>query len=65
MRKLREQYPREYEVLYRVVILDHTISETQTWLNERAIKNQKPERYSREGVLMYMLNGAAHTHSWW
>jgi len=65
MRKLREKYPREYEVLYRIVILDHTISETQTWLNERAISNKKPERYSREGVLMYMLNGASHTFDWW
>jgi len=65
MRKLREKYPREYEVIYRIVVLDHTISQTQQWLNDRAEKHRKPERYSREAVLLYLLNGAEKTHSWW
>lgn len=65
MRKLREKHPREYEVLYRVVILDHTIAETARWLTDRAIAHGKPERYDREAVIMYLLNGAEHTSSWW
>lgn len=65
VRKLRDKYPREYEVLYRVAILDHTVNDTMRWLNDRAIRHQKPERYSREAVLLYLLNGAEKTHAWW
>jgi hypothetical protein len=65
VRKLREKYPREYEVMYRIVMLDHSVAQTQAWLNERAIRNGKPERYNREAVLLYLLNGAEKTHAWW
>ena len=42
MRRLRRVAVREYEVLYRVLVLNERLEETTTWLNERATRNSVP-----------------------
>ena len=46
MRRLRKKSIREYEVAYRVIALGEPIEGVAKWLNARAMKNGKPERYS-------------------
>lgn len=65
MRKLRERFPREYEVLYRTAILSIPIEETTQWLNTRAIRNDKPERYSVRDTYLILIVAADRTMSWW
>lgn len=64
-RKLRESYPREYEVLYRTAILKIPLDVTVEWLNERAIRNNKPERYSMRDTLLILMVAADKVQSWW
>jgi len=42
MRRLRRVAVREYEVLYRTLLLGEPLEETTTWLNERAKRNNIP-----------------------
>lgn len=42
MRKLRRASPREYEVLWRTMILGEPLEETTRWLNERAKQHSIP-----------------------
>lgn len=57
MRKLRRAAVREYEVLYRVLIVGQTFDQTSEWLNERARVNNIPlpdgrqEHYRRKDVV--------------
>lgn len=46
MRRLRKKSIREYEVAYRVIALGEHPENTAKWLNARASRNGKPERYS-------------------
>jgi hypothetical protein len=64
-RKLRERHPREYEVLYRTAILQIPLASTADWLNERAKRNQKPERYSVIDTMLILYVGADKVRSWW
>lgn len=64
MRKLREKYPREYEVLYRTAILQIPIATTTEWLNARAVKNNKPERYSSNDTRLILIVAADKVASW-
>lgn len=64
MRKLREKYPREYEVLYRTAILQIPIATTTDWLNARAIKNEKPERYSMNDTRLILIVAADRVAGW-
>jgi hypothetical protein len=63
-RKLRKQNIREFEVLYRTVVLGHSIEDTSQWLTARAIRNEKPERYSY-GATQILLFSAAHKVMTW
>lgn len=42
MRRLRRAAVREYEVLYRVLVLNEKLEETTVWLNDRALRNAIP-----------------------
>jgi hypothetical protein len=42
MRRLRKYAVREYEVLYRILILGDSIDGVMVWLNERATRNDIP-----------------------
>lgn len=64
-RKLRAKNPREYEVLYRTVVLRHSLPETAIWLTERAIRNDKPERYSALDAQILLVCAVDKTLRWW
>lgn len=64
-RKLREKHAREYEVLYRVVVLGYTVDSVVGWLNDNAARGHKPERYDREAVYLYLLVGAEKLWAWY
>jgi hypothetical protein len=63
-RKLRKAAVREYEVVYRTAILRIPFPETVDWLNERAIKNNKTDRYTEEDALMLLVCGVDKIASW-
>jgi hypothetical protein len=63
-RKLRKASPREFEVVYRTAILGIPFAETVRWLNERAERNQKPDRYTEEDALMLLVCGTDKIASW-
>jgi hypothetical protein len=63
-RKLRKTAVREYEVVYRTAILRIPFSETVAWLNERAIRNNKPDRYTEEDALMLLICGVDKVANW-
>jgi hypothetical protein len=46
MRRLRKRSIREYEVAYRVIVLGEHVGDTTKWLNARAERNGKSDRYS-------------------
>lgn len=63
-RKLRKNNIREFEVLYRTVVLSHSIEDTAKWLTDRAIRNKKPERYTPGGVKVLLYSAAHKVMSW-
>jgi hypothetical protein len=63
-RKLRKFAPREYEVVYRTAILGIPFPETIDWLNMRAIRNNKPERYDTDAALMLLIGGVDKAAHW-
>ena len=64
-RKLRKEAPREYEVLYRTMVLGEPVSETTRWLNERAIRGGHPERYTKTDTMVIVVAGVDFVHHWW
>lgn len=71
MRRLRRAYIREYEVLYRVLLLREPVEETTRWLNERAERNGIPlpagrsVHYRPKDTLALLISGVAWAlHHW-
>lgn len=64
-RKLRKKAVREYEVCYRIIILGEPIEETAEWLNARAIRNQKTDRYGLLETMLLLVGGVEKMRSWW
>jgi hypothetical protein len=64
-RKLRNKNPREFEVLYRTVVKQHSIEETTLWLNDRAIRLEKPERYKDMDVQILLWSAVDKALRWW
>jgi hypothetical protein len=64
-RKLREQNAREYEVLYRVCVIGEHPDKTCEWLNERAYRNGKPDRYTITDVWWFLVVTTDKVNSWW
>lgn len=58
MRRLRRVAPREYEVLYRTMILGEPLEETTLWLNDRALRNHIPYPEGRPTGPHYRLKDA-------
>lgn len=71
MRKLRRTSPREYEVLYRAMILGEGFGQITTWLNERAVRNNIPlpegkdVHYSTRDAVALFLAGVELCRSQW
>lgn len=57
MRDLRKHAPRQYEVLYRIMVLGESIEGTTAWLNARAERGGHPERY-RTGDTLAILQSS-------
>jgi hypothetical protein len=64
-RKLRKKNPREFEVLYRTVVMRSSLEETATWLTERAIRNDKPERYTPSDAQILLVCAVELALRWW
>ena len=64
-RKLRKKAVREYEVCYRIIILGEPIEETCEWLNVRAVRNQKTDRYGMLETMLLLVAGVQKMISWW
>ncbi len=64
-RKLRKVAPREFDVLYSLCVLRNSINGTAEFLNGRAIRLDKPERYSRTGVLFLAISGVDKLRSYY
>lgn len=63
-RKLRKFAPREYEVVYRTVILQIPFDATVTWLNERAERNGHADRYTHDDAMMLLVVGVDKIAHW-
>ena len=50
MRQLRTVAPREYDVIYRVMVLGEDPEKTMYWLNDRAIRGEIGRASCRERV---------------
>jgi hypothetical protein len=65
MRRLRKKSIREYEVAYRVIALGERPENTTKWLNARAAKNGKPERYSVYDTEVIICSAVDKLLSWY
>jgi hypothetical protein len=64
-RKLRKIAPREFDVLYSLCVLRNSIDGTAEFLNARAIRLDKPERYTRAGVILLAISGVDKLRSYY
>lgn len=64
-RKLRRKAPREFDVLYMVVVHHMSIGKIATELTARAIRLEKPERYTDQDARILMLSGLDKVIKWW
>jgi hypothetical protein len=65
MRRLRKEAIREFEVVYRVMVLGERIEDTTRWLNERAIRNGKSSRYRTKDTIALVISGVDKMREWW
>jgi hypothetical protein len=64
-RALRKIAPREYEVLYRVMVLGESLRGCTEWLNARAIKGGHPERYVIKDTICIIVSGIDKMQHWY
>lgn len=64
MRILRQYSIREYEVAYRVIVNGEPLERTTEWLNERAIRNGKPERYTLHDTRVIICSAVDKILAW-
>jgi hypothetical protein len=65
MRRLRRESIREYEVAYRAIFLGQGPDEIAKWLTARAIRNGKPERYSRKDAQVIIVSATDKLLAWY
>ena len=73
MRRLRRVAVREYEVLYRILVLGERLQETTRWLNERATRNDIPfpahrptgPHYTERDALALIVAGIGYAKEYW
>lgn len=71
MRRLRRASVREYEVLYRVLVLGERLEDTTKWLNERASRNAIPlppgriVHYTHKDTLALIVCGIDYARHFW
>jgi hypothetical protein len=62
---VRKIAPREFDVLYLHIILRYTLDEIARLLTDRAIRNNKPERYDTTGTTLLLLSGIDKVRQIW
>lgn len=73
MRRLRRVAVREYEVLYRILVLNERLEETTRWLNERAQRNRVPPpshrpngpHYTEKDTFALVVAGVDFAREYW
>jgi hypothetical protein len=65
MKRIRERSLREYEVLYRILVLGHTVEEITAWLNDRAVRGGHPERYSVAMTVVVVFAAVDKLYQWY
>lgn len=71
MGKLRRAAPREYDVLYRTLLLGEGFEEVTIWLNERAVRNNiplpdgKPTHYEIKDAVALFSAGVSFVQAYW
>jgi len=71
LRKLRSVAVREFEVVYRVMVLGDTVDDTTKWLNDRAQRNGIPlppgqtVHYRRKDTVAIIVSGIEKMRDWW
>jgi hypothetical protein len=63
-RKLRKQAPREFDVLYLMVVHEETLPAITRALNDRAIRLGKDDRYSTDDVRILLISGLDKVVKW-
>lgn len=64
-RRLRRKAPREFDVLYMMVAHRMGIPKIASELTARAIRLEKPERYSESDIKILLLSGLDKVIKWW
>lgn len=64
-RKLRKKAPREFDVLYSIVVHQMSITELSVAMTERAIRLDKPERYTPAAILILTVSAVDKMIGWW
>jgi hypothetical protein len=64
MRLVRKAAVREFEVLYRVMVLGLSVESTTAWLNERSIRGGHPERYEFRDTVVIIVSGVHKLREW-
>ena len=71
MRRLRAAAPREFEVLWRVMLLGESIEDTTDWLNERAQQHDIPlpagrdVHYRRKDTVALIMAGISYAKAYY
>ena len=73
MRRLRRAAVREYETLYRILVLGERVEDTTRWLNERAQRNAVPypehrptgPHYTQKDCLALVVAGIDYAREYW
>lgn len=64
MRALRGVAPREHDVMWRT-LRGESVPSTAAWLNERAVAQGHPERYSEKDVVVLIVSGTDKLAIWY
>ncbi|HET9614097.1 MAG TPA: hypothetical protein VFP22_04715 [Candidatus Limnocylindrales bacterium] len=65
LKRIRERSIREYEVLHRILELNHSIGEITDWLNERAKRGGHPERYTVASTVVIVFAAVDKLYEWY
>lgn len=71
LRRLRKMAVREFEVVYRIMVLGDSIEDVTLWLNERAERNGVPlppnrsVHYSEKDTSCILFSGIDKMRDWW
>jgi hypothetical protein len=71
LRRLRKEAIREFEVVYRIMVLSEHIEDTTAWLNDRALRNGIPlpegraVHYRTKDTIALVISGIDKMRMWW